>query len=230
MPGKRKYLLEVGQRFNCLEVVAVKTSLSGRDWRSKRVRYVCRCVCGNTVVGEGYRIATGHTSSCGCRKREVAKKTVCLRRTHGRCHTPEYMTWVRMRRRCENSESQDYHNYGARGIKVCERWKVFANFYADMGERPGKGYMIDRVDNDGDYEPENCRWTTVKESNRNRRNIRFLVIDGIRKGLGEWAEESGTNLETIRSRLQRGWDSKEAVFGEIRQEMKRTGNRWRKRK
>lgn len=142
---------------------------------------------------------------------------------------PEYMTWVRMRRRCDNPECDDYGNYGARGIKVCVRWIRFVNFLADMGRRPGKGYMIDRIDVNGNYEPGNCRWATIKESNRNKRTIRILTIDGVTKTLPQWCDESSTNIETVRSRLRRGWSNKEAVFGEIRQGMERVGNRWGKR-
>lgn len=227
-----KVRLVKGQRFGLLVVEREIETMSSVDWRSRRVRYECICDCGRKVITEAYRLRGGQKKSCGCLQPKVAAEVAKRRKTHGcagRNRPPEYMVWVRMRRRCENPDSQDYSNYGGRGIKVCGRWSSFQNFIDDMGPRPDKGYSIDRIDNDGPYSPENCRWATVKQQNRNKRSIKKIEIDGVIRGLGEWAEVSGTNLETIRSRLNRHWDPKEAVFGEIRQEMTRVGNRWSKR-
>ena len=148
---------------------------------------------------------------------------------HGLTETKEYKTWVRIRRRCENVLSQDYPHYGGRGIRVCKRWQRFENFFADMGIRPRGKTSLDRVNNDGNYEPGNCRWADIKQQNRNKRSIRQLTIDGVRRTLPKWSDISGTHQETIRSRLRRGWSSKEAVFCPCLQEMKRIGNRWGKR-
>ena len=140
----------------------------------------------------------------------------------------EYRTWISMKRRCENSNCVDYSSYGGRGIQYCFRWSSFVLFLEDMGSKP-TGTFLDRINNNGNYEPSNCRWATVKESNRNRRNIRYLTIRDTTKGLGEWAEEVGLNVETIRSRLNRGWEPTEAVFGSLCQTMERVGRRWGRR-
>ncbi len=232
--GRVPVQLEEGKEYDRLTILRKVIFQSGSDWRSLRIRYDCKCKCGTVIEGvEGYRISSHHLKSCGCLQREKAAENGRKKRKHGYAtnndRIPEYMIWVHMRRRCENPADENYENYGGRGIRVCRRWQSFENFLDDMGRRPGKKYMIDRVDNNGNYVPSNCRWATIKESNRNRRNIRLLTINGITKGLGEWAEESGTNIETIRSRIRSGWESKEAVFGELRQIMKRVGNRWRKR-
>jgi hypothetical protein len=105
-----------------------------------------------------------------------------------------------MRRRCRNPKDRAYRNYGGRGIKVCDRWQTFENFLADMGEQP-PNKEIDRINNDGNYEPRNCRWATVKEQARNRRTNRFVTIKGETHTIVEWAEISGLSPERIRQRL-----------------------------
>ncbi len=226
--------LKTGDVFGRLTVVREIVFRTGNVRRSERIRYLCRCSCNKMVEAEAYRLVSGHVKSCGCFKSEEASKRGKSKKRHGEAskgtRTTEYMVWVRMRRRCDNPDSDDYPNYGGRGIRVCKRWQLFENFLADMGRKPAGGYVIDRRNNDGNYEPSNCAWVTVKESNRNKRTIRRLLIDGVEKTLPQWSDESGVHQETIRGRLRRGWSHKEAVFGEIRQQMKRVGNRWGKRK
>ena len=227
--------LKPGDRFGRLVILRERKIKTGSDWRSIRIRYECRCDCGTILkLEEGYRLIS-HKQSCGCLQRERASESAKKKRTHGFASNgnriPEYMTWIRMRRRCENPLSQDYPNYGARGIRVCSRWKDFINFLEDMGRRPSKGYSIDRKDNDGNYTPKNCRWASIKQQNRNKRSIHKLTIDGVTKGIADWADESGVHLETIRSRIVRGWtDARKIVFGPLRQNMERVGKRWGKRK
>lgn len=127
---------------------------------------------------------------------------------------PEYKVWAGMRQRCNNPNAHGYHNYGGRGIKCCARWETFWNFYDDMGPRPSKHYTLDRIDNDGDYTPENCRWATWRQQHNNRRDNVILTIDGVEKTMAQWARESGRIAEVIYQRLNRGWSPRDAVFKE----------------
>lgn len=146
------------QRFGKLFVLC---RIKGRRWQ-------CICDCNQYCVVYSYDLKSGHTKSCGCLRRE---KTGEKRRTHGLSNKiPEYGTWKEIKKRCYNPKHQDYHNYGARGIAVCNRWlNSFEMFYADMGSKPSPSHSIDRINVDGNYEPSNCRWATPKEQRNNQR-------------------------------------------------------------
>lgn len=126
----------------------------------------------------------------------------------------EYATWRNMLQRCERPESPDFSRYGGRGISVCERWHSFAAFLADMGAKP-EGMSIDRIDNDGNYEPGNCRWATKKEQGRNRRTNRKVTFNGETLTPAEWAERLGMSREVMHQRLKR-WSTEEALQRPIR--------------
>jgi len=171
----------------------------------------CLCECGRmTLVGRSDLFkAIGATVSCGCWRREKAAEALT---THGNCknaktsgRTPEYRTWAGIIERCGNLQGQNFENYAGRGIKVCERWLKFEHFLEDMGCRPGKGYSIDRIDNNGNYEPNNCRWATHAEQQRNKRNNVILTHDGFTGTQSEWAVRTGIHLATICARLKKGW-------------------------
>lgn len=126
-------------------------------------------------------------------------------------HTVEHNTWNGMLERCRNPKQKSYARYGGRGIKVCERWLKFENFYADMGPRPSKKHSINRKDNDGNYTPQNCEWTVKKQQARNTSTNRFLTYKGRTQCVAAWAEEFGLGTHTIRDRLNAGWSVDRAI-------------------
>lgn len=171
--------------------------------------WFCRCDCGGTKVVSQTHLQQGLVKSCGC-----------LRKKHGESKTPLFNVWSGMLKRCRLKSRKDYHRYGGRGIKVCGRWHEYSNFRADMKvayDRHRRRYsttILERLDNNLGYFPENCTWVTAKESARNRRSTRFILVGRKRRTLTEWAVLTNTPVETIKTRLDRlGWSPREAVFG-----------------
>lgn len=177
-----------------------------------RVAWVCACDCGNLTIAITSNLTRGHTQSCGCMKKERAGRAQLK---HGRSKTPIYGVWCNMRTRCENKNNARYADYGARGTKVCERWLVFDNFYADMGDAP-EGMTLDRKDNDGDYSPENCRWATPQEQNSNTRKNTFLTFAGKTQTVSAWAHEKGMRQSRLWLRLAAGWTVDKALTTPVR--------------
>lgn len=177
--------------------------------RAGRVHWQCRCECGSTPVVFVGSLRAGRTESCGCLRAET---TAARNHAHGGTSLPEYRVWLSMRTRCTNSAEPSYPRYGGRGIQVCERWESFENFLADMGSRPTRHHQIERTDNDGNYEPGNCRWATRSENCNNRVSSRVLVHDGRTLTLAEWARETGLNSHTVANRIDRlGWSVQRAL-------------------
>jgi len=121
-----------------------------------------------------------------------------------------YSTWSTMKSRCTNKNFPKYESYGARGIKLCEKWMTFEGFIEDMGERPA-GMSIDRIDVNGDYCKENCRWATTSQQARNKTNTRYITAFGRTQCLADWSDETGIDHRTIGTRLSRGWTTEEAL-------------------
>jgi hypothetical protein len=191
----------LGQRYGRLLVIERAPNKSAKDTNA---RWKCVCDCGREVIQYGQDLKKGKVVSCGCWNDEKRFK-------HGLADTLVHRVWIGMRSRCNNPNSREYANYGGRGIKVCERWDLFENFVADMGIRPD-GYSIDRIDNNGNYEPSNCRWATTKQQLNNRRVNRVLELNGERKTMAEWADKLGVRWDLLRCRIDRyGWTIEKAL-------------------
>jgi len=179
----------------------------------KRTLFLCRCKCGKEQLVQSNDLRSGHSRSC----------LLCARRaqrTHGKSKIPEYRVWINMQRRCRVTKIPLYSSHAGRGIAVCERWSNFENFFEDMGPRPSPKHSIERIDNDDDYCPENCRWATKTEQSRNTRRNRLLTHDGKTLCLTEWAEILWVKPYTLRNRLASGW-SVERTFTTPVQHQKR---------
>ncbi len=161
-------------------------------------RWLCKCECGNEKVIARASLRSGETESCGClQKEEVSKR----RKTHGLSRTKEYYSWKSMLNRCYNMKDVGYKNYGGRGITVCEEWREsFETFLKDMGKSP-EGSSIDRINNDGNYCPENCKWSTKQEQNSNTRQNKIITFNGKTQTISAWAREVGIKAQTIARRL-----------------------------
>jgi len=172
-----------------------------------RPRWDCRCECGKVVrVGTG-DITGRRRLSCGCLRME---RVIAARKTHGATFggggTSEYRIWTGMKQRCLNPRNTMYGYYGGRGITVCERWREsFAAFLSDMGHRPSPLHTLERIDNDGPYSPDNCRWATWDEQGRNKRNSRLITFRGRTLTAFAWSREVPIPARTIMNRLAAGW-------------------------
>ena len=191
-----------GRVFTKLTVISRDTT--SRETSKKEPHWKAICSCGKTVSVMGRLLKSGKTKSCGCLKKDVTK---LIKTTHGKSNEPIYNVLAAMLARCRNSKDM---YYGARGIKVCSRWESFENFYADMGEKP-KGLTIDRIDTNGDYCKENCRWASRTEQARNTRRVRQILFEGEVRCLSEIAEMTNTNYNMLKARLSRGMTIDEAL-------------------
>lgn len=174
-----------------------------------RRRWHCQCSCGSTTAVTVSRLLSGMTRSCGCLIRETLRRTAT---THGKSRTPEHRVWCGIVNRCHNPKEPTYPRYGGRGIKVCRRWREsFMAFLADLGPKPSPKHTLDRKNNDGNYEPRNCRWATRTEQARNKSNNRVLTHKGESLCLAEWAERTGIDCSIIKGRLRLGWSVVDAL-------------------
>lgn len=202
-PQKKSYSPTIdltGHRFGRL--VAIHPSDRSKRW-------ICLCDCGTLCEKGQGKLREGQSRSCGCLQKELFVKRS---RVHGLRFHPLYMMWIGIRQRCLKPACKTYQWYGARGIKVCDRWRdSFEAFLTDVGDRPSPAHSLDRIDNDGNYEPGNVRWATAKEQARNKRcNVR-ITSEGVSLTAAEWSERTGVPAETIINRFKRGVPAKDCV-------------------
>lgn len=202
-----------GQRFGRLVAIerTEQKNVHGYKW-------LCACDCGNIALVVLAYMMNGHTKSCGCLNKENAKKAKWS--THGhtrngvRANAHEYAIWSTMKQRCLNPKTASYRRYGGRGISIDPSWlgvDGFLTFYRDMGPRPSSEHSIDRIDANGNYTKDNCRWATSREQNNNRSGIRRITYQGETLTSAEWGRRTGLRSDTIRNRLDMGWDAERAL-------------------
>jgi len=201
----------VGQKFNRLLVISLDSikeeapSPKRGDYASKRRYWKCLCDCGNETIVTTKSLRSGNTKSCGCINTERITK-------HNKYKSREYSIWIGIKSRCNNPKSASYKWYGGRGISICKRWdNSFTNFFKDMGKAPSSKHIIDRINNDGNYEPSNCRWTIWYFQNRNHRRNVFFEFNGKKMCQEDWAKEIGIHPRTLCDRIQRGWSVEDAL-------------------
>lgn len=202
----------IGKKYGKLTVISIEK-------QNQKTFLKCKCDCGNIIVRPTYLIATNQIKSCGCSKGESLKRynasgmrsKGCYK--DGRSLHPLYGTWFQMISRCENPNQNHYDRYGGRGIKVCDEWHDFWQFvkWSDsVGGRP-KGYTLDRIDNNGNYEPNNCRWADWRTQTTNKSSNVFIEFEGQTKTVTEWAEFLNLHPHTLQERLKKGWSVERAL-------------------
>ena len=191
-----------GKRFG--KLTAIRLSDSGPRYRTK---WICKCDCGNEKTILYGNISRGHTTSCGC-----IVESSKFRKKHLDSRSKEYSIWAGIKDRCLNTSEKNYHRYGGRGILICDRWKEsYENFLSDMGRCPSE-CSIDRIDNNGNYEPGNCRWATrIQQANNKRTNRLIIKPNGGTCTIADLHRETGIKYTTIKMRLNYGWTYDEII-------------------
>lgn len=192
-----------GRVFNRLTVIAPV------GIKNKRVSWLCVCSCGTETEVVSSSLLAGRSKSCGCLCSEIVSEMLTKHGMHG---IPEYRSWMGMNARCNCPTTSSYSRYGGRGIAVCAKWRAsFASFYSDMGKKPTPKHSIDRIDNDSDYTPDNCRWATPRQQQNNTRVNRILTYKGESMTVARWSRKKGINYETLRKRVVNGWSVEKAL-------------------
>lgn len=193
----------IGEVFTRLIVKEeVESKKPGRWW-------LCECTCGGTKICQTSKLRQGKNKSCGCLMKEHLKSGVIKHGLHG---TPEYVVWNNMKQRCLNPNSPTYPHYGGRGITICDKWREsFDNFLNDMGFRPSKNHSIGRMNNDGPYSPDNCRWESLDEQSKNKRWTQYVDYEGKSVKLIDLCKEKGIKRGLVYGRLKKGWSIEDAL-------------------
>lgn len=196
-----------------------KWTVMKRAGRSKQgALWECLCECGNINKVRGTYLHNGESKSCGCCRAESARKHG-HNTTKGKSKT--YSSWESMIQRCTNPNNKHFNRYGGRGITICESWRDFPNFLADMGERPD-GLSLDRINNNRGYSPDNCRWATDSQQNNNRANSRFVTVNGYTDTIPNHARRYNINVKSARNRIYLGWSPMDTFMIPI----KKTAQLW----
>ncbi len=203
----RPVSMVIGTKFGLLTVLERVPSKA-----RAQTRWLCQCECGKQTEVYATHLRSGNTKSCGCNHANAHREAIT---THGLTKSRTYRTWAMMKQRCLNPSAKDFHKYGAQGITVCDRWLSFDNFIADMGLRP-EGMTLDRINNDGPYSPDNCRWATLTEQQANRKRTQFLTYNGETLPISEWARRVGMQNKNLYMRIRYGWTPAQALGFEPR--------------
>lgn len=206
-----KHNLE-GKKFGRLTVLSYGCKRKNKHY------YKCKCECGNNKEVYSYNLMSGHTKSCGCLNLDVIKG-MKTRKTHGKSKTRLHNIWWGIINRCENEKNRAYEKYGARGIIICEEWRGSFTEFEEWALKNGykEDLSIDRINNDGNYEPGNCRWVNSRVQNNNKSNNVKIEIDGVIKNLSEWASYSGLHRSTISRKLKKGITGKKLLEKSVNQ-------------
>jgi hypothetical protein len=208
---------ESGKRYGRL--VVLNYTHSNKD---KKACWDCKCDCGNIHNATGKSLRSGKCKSCGCLADETRGDAIA---THGYCRggkRAEYHVWRSMKERCSNPNNKQYSRYGGRGIKICKRWfNSFAFFIKDMGDKPSPGMTIERINNNGGYNPKNCKWATWSEQQNNKSTTRFLVLNGRKETIKQWSEITRIPYQAIVTRLYRGWSEERTLTQKLQTNVKR---------
>lgn len=204
-----------GQKFGRLTVVSRGDNHILPSGQSQTM-WNCVCDCGNTTKVNTGNLKSGRIVSCGCYNQEI--KSTRNHKTHGYGGTRLYNTWNKMKARCSLKSNPSYHRYGGRGIKVCKEWEDSFENFKNWALQSGYNdtLTIDRIDVNGDYEPTNCRWATIKVQENNRTDNIVVEYEGKSQTLAEWAEEYGFKYTTFYRRIERGWDFEDALTIPVR--------------
>lgn len=211
-PASKTFIDLTGKTYGRLTVIGLAPK------RRQSVMWHCKCACGNYRIVSGVNLKQGFSESCGCLNSEVLSQR---NTTHGLSLSTEHKSWIGMRQRCCNPRNPSYKRYGGRGITMHEEWKGcggFEKFLQCVGSAPSRSHSIDRINNDGNYEPGNVRWaTSFEQANNNRSNFR-IEINGVTKTLAEWVREYRTNYGTVLHRIKNmHMDPLEALTNPIKQ-------------
>ena len=210
--GQSKRIDETGNTYGKLKVIGyARTKVTGdcKNGGTRLAIWLCQCDCGATIEVSGKELRRKDNRavrSCGC------SRTIHGHAPNGR-QSLTYVSWHSMLNRCTLPTHKEFANYGGRGIKVCDRWLVFDNFLTDMGPRPSKNHTIERSNNNGDYEPSNCKWALQVEQNRNMRTNVWIEIGGRKQVLADWLKELNVHTQTYYARRRRGLSPEQALLG-----------------